>query len=216
MIHPETKLEWVSSEIGYGVFATQHIPKGTAVYVRDALEIVIPRDASLALSPIYSDIVKKYSYIDSQGAFVLSWDHARFVNHCCHPNTITTGYGFEIAIRDIAPGEEISDDYGLLNLDEDIPLSCGKSNCRRVARAKDFDAYADHWDGVVREALSHFYMVEQPLLPFFEAQILKHLNSYLETGGGYLSVKTQKYHPHSPRSDIRPRHDRLATAEKND
>jgi hypothetical protein len=193
MIHPQTKLKWVSNEIGYGVFATTFIPKGTAVYVRDALEIVIARHAPLTKNPAYDDIIRKYSYIDSKGDYVLSWDHGRFVNHCCHPNTITTGYGFEIAIRDIAPGEEITDDYGLLNLDEDIPLACGKNHCRGVARARDFDTYADHWDEVVRESLTHFYLVDQPLLPFFEQNILKQLNQYLETGNSYQSVRTQKF-----------------------
>ncbi len=193
MIHPETKLKWVSTEIGYGVFATQHIPKGTAIYVRDALEIVVSKNSGLAQSPVYKDILTKYSYIDAKGDYILSWDHGRFVNHCCHPNTITTGYGFEIAIRDIAPGDEITDDYGLLNIEEDIPLSCGKNNCRGMARARDFDTYAAHWDSVVRQALTHFNQVEQPLLPFFEAKILDALQHYLRTGSDYLSVHTQKY-----------------------
>ncbi len=194
MIHPETKLKWVSTEIGYGVFATQHIPKGTAVYVRDALEIVVSKHSGLAQNPAYKEILRKYSYIDAKGDYILSWDHGRYVNHCCHPNTITTGYGFEIAIRDIAPGEEITDDYGLLNLDEDIPLSCGKGNCRGVARARDFDTYAAHWDAVARQALAQFNLVEQPLLPFFEPKTLDALKHFLATGKDYLSVQTQKYH----------------------
>jgi hypothetical protein len=193
MIHPETKLKWVSTEIGYGVFATQPIPKGTAVYVRDALEIVVPKHSGLAHNAAYAEILRKYSYIDAKGDYILSWDHGRYVNHCCHPNTITTGYGFEIAIRDIAPGEEITDDYGLLNLDEDIPLACDKANCRLVARARDFDTYAAHWDTVVRQALTSFNLVDQPLLPFFESKTLDALKHYLSTGKDYQSVLTQKY-----------------------
>lgn len=193
MIHPQTKLKWVSNEIGYGVFATCVIPKGTAVYVRDALEITIGRNAPLAQNPTYSEIIRKYSYIDAKGDYVLSWDHGRFVNHCCFPNTITTGYGFEIAIRDIQPGEEITDDYGLFNLDEDIPLSCHKGNCRGMARACDFDANVDRWDGIVKDALTHFYLVDQPLLSFFEKNALFQLNQYLETGNSYQSVGSQKY-----------------------
>lgn len=216
MIHPETKLKWVSSEIGYGVFATRTIPKGTAVYVRDALEIVIGRQAPLAKNPAYQDIIRKYSYIDAKGDYVLSWDHGRYVNHCCFPNTITTGYGFEIAIRDIAPGEEITDDYGLLNLDEEIPLSCDKSNCRRIARARDFEANVEYWDEIVRESLTHFYLVDQPLLPFFEAGTLKHLNQYLETGAAYISVGSQKYVEGASATDVRYIKERKLSAERSE
>ena len=35
MIHPATELRWVGSSIGYGVFATAVIPRGTIVYVKD-------------------------------------------------------------------------------------------------------------------------------------------------------------------------------------
>ena len=38
MIHPNTRLGFVNEEIGYGVFATALIPKGTIVYVKDDLE----------------------------------------------------------------------------------------------------------------------------------------------------------------------------------
>ncbi len=220
MIHPQTKLKWVSNEIGYGVFATTLIPKGTAVYVRDALEITIGRDAPLAMNPTYSEIIRKYSYIDAKGNYVLSWDHGRFVNHCCFPNTITTGYGFEIAIRDIQPGEEITDDYGLFNLDEDIPLSCDKGNCRGMARACDFDANVERWDGIVREALTHFYLVDQPLLGFFEASALKLLNQYIETGSTYQSVGLQKFvegsTPPPPSSELRFKKERKISAERSE
>ncbi len=216
MIHPETKLKWVSNEIGYGVFAATHIPKGTAVYVRDALEIVISRQAPLAKNPAYQEIIRKYSYIDSKGDYVLSWDHGRFVNHCCFPNTITTGYGFEIAIRDITPGEEITDDYGLLNLDEDIPLSCNKGNCRGVARARDFEAHVEYWDEVVRESLTHFYLVDQPLLPFFEQNTLKQLTQYLETGSSYLSVGSQKYVEGINTPELRYMKERKLSAERSE
>ncbi|MHC5084588.1 MAG: SET domain-containing protein, partial [Planctomycetota bacterium] len=34
MIHPDTELRKVNETIGYGVFATRHIPKGTILYVK--------------------------------------------------------------------------------------------------------------------------------------------------------------------------------------
>ncbi|RZA23783.1 MAG: SET domain-containing protein-lysine N-methyltransferase [Proteobacteria bacterium] len=193
MMHPDTTLRWVNDEIGFGVFATKFIPKGTAVYVKDALEVRVERTAAILKNPAYQDIITKYSYVDAKGDYILSWDHARFVNHCCFPASITTGYGFEIAIRDIQAGEEITDDYGLLNIEEDIPLHCAKPGCRKVARANDFDQHAVRWDGTVKEALSNFYLHDQPLLKFFDPTTLAQLNQYIEYGAPYLSVRTQKY-----------------------
>lgn len=196
MMHPDTELKWVNDEIGYGVFATRFIPKGTAVYVRDALEIKVERHSPLVKNPAYQDIITKYSYVDAKGDYILSWDHGRYVNHCCFPSSVTTGYGFEIAIRDIAAGEEITDDYGLLNIEENIPLTCRKPGCRKLARASDFDQYVEHWDGLVKDALTQFYRHDQPLLKFLDQGILQQLNRYLEKGNSYLSVRNQKFNPH--------------------
>lgn len=35
MIHPDTELRFINPEIGYGVFATQFIPRGTITWVRE-------------------------------------------------------------------------------------------------------------------------------------------------------------------------------------
>ncbi len=195
MMHPDTALRWISDEIGFGVFATKFIPKGTAVYVKDALDVKVARNSETVRNPAYHDIITKYSYVDGSGDYILSWDHARYVNHCCHPASITTGYGFEIAIRDIQEGEEVTDDYGLLNIEEDIPLHCDKKNCRKVACARDFERYADQWDAKAKEALAHFYLHDQPLLKYFDKSTLAQLNQYLDHGQPYLSVRTQKYDP---------------------
>jgi len=45
------------------------------------------------------------------GNYVLARDRARFVNHSCRPNSVPTADGFEIAIVDIAPGDQIINDY---------------------------------------------------------------------------------------------------------
>ena len=41
MIHPHTRIHFINEEMGYGVFATQFIPKGTITYVKDSLELEI-------------------------------------------------------------------------------------------------------------------------------------------------------------------------------
>jgi hypothetical protein len=118
MIHPDTQLKWINVHTGWGVFATAFIPRGTIVYVQDALDIVITVDSPLLTDPRYRQWVDKYSVIEPNGNRVMCWDIAKYVNHCCHYNTLSTGYGFEIAVRDIYTDEELTDDYGLFNLQE--------------------------------------------------------------------------------------------------
>jgi hypothetical protein len=42
MIHPDSELRFVSPSIGYGLFATRLIPRGTFTWVRDDLDQIVP------------------------------------------------------------------------------------------------------------------------------------------------------------------------------
>jgi len=192
MMHPETEVRVVNQEIGYGVFAKVFIPKGTMVYVKDQFEVRLKEGSLLLNDPRYKEISDKYSYIDAAGTRIISWDHAKYVNHCCNPNTMTTGYGFEIAIKDIQIGDEITDEYGLFNLEREMPLSCKSKPCRLLLSPNDFEKMYPVWDEKVQAALASFNQVEQPLLNFLDRREQKALMSYLNSGKGYRSVYTQK------------------------
>jgi hypothetical protein len=168
MIHPDTELRLVNPQIGYGVFATRFIPRGTITWVRDRLDQALTPAAIAQLPTVYHDIVLKYSFIDGAGRFVLCWDHARFVNHSCNPTCRSAGYDFELAVRDIAPGEELTDDYGSLNLEYDFTCSCGLPECRRQVRPGDLLAFADDWDRIVAEPFLRIPTLTQPLWHFLE------------------------------------------------
>jgi hypothetical protein len=193
MIHPNTELRFVNKHIGYGVFATAKIPQGTVVYVKDALEADIEPDNPLFENPHYKELIEKYSYIDNRGHFVFSWDAARFVNHCCNSNTISTGYGFEIAIKDIEKGDEITDEYGILNLKNELKLKCSRANCRKAITPSDLDNHAGTWDEQIKAALAKFNAVEQPLLKFIDKSIYEDVMGYVNSGSGYISVANQKF-----------------------
>ena len=188
MIHPETCLQFINNEIGYGVFAKKFIPKGTIVYVRDELEVTIPHDSHLLNDDYYSEILEKYSYVGSNGEYILSWDFGRFVNHSCEPNTISTGYGFEIAIRNILAGEQITDDYGMFNLKEAMDCYCGVNCCRKTISPKDFQDWHSQWDLLAREAIREINSVEQPLMHLLERDAYNSLLTFINTGVDYLSV----------------------------
>ncbi len=193
MMHPNTELRFIDHAKGLGVFATEFLPKGTIVYVKDELEITISRSDKLSEDPRYSKIIQKYSYVDAYGNYILSWDQARFVNHCCQANSLTTGYGFEVAVEDINAGEEITDDYGLLNIEENICLSCEKAPCRKWARSSDFELYTEEWDQKVIFALERLEDLKQPLWEYMDEKSQKQVKAYLSGKAPYLSVQSQKY-----------------------
>ena len=193
MIHPNTRLQFISAEIGYGVFATADIPEGTIVYVKDSLELVVSPEQYAEHSPEMREVVDKYSYIDENGDRIISWDFAKYVNHCCNCNTISTGYGFEMAIRDIHAGEQITDEYGIFNLDTEMDLVCGSAGCRKRIGPGDFDRYYSDWDAKIRKSVPALFAVDQPLLPFLSPGTRADLEVLGTDTDAYKSVYALKY-----------------------
>lgn len=195
MIHPATELRKVNDAMGYGVFATTLIPKGAIVYIKDDLELLFAPDDPRLNDPRYADTIETYAYLDPHGVHILSWDHARFVNHCCDANTMSSGYNFEIALRDIHPGEQITDEYGLFNIRWSLQCQCGSPDCRGVICREDLELYADQWDAKLRDALRRLLHVDQPLLTYMDVPTRRTLMRYLKTGYGYRSCRALQYHP---------------------
>ena len=190
MIHPATSLQYINDEIGYGVFATDFIPKGTITYVKDPLEIEIQPELFERYSSLMKEVIEKYSYRDEEGVRILSWDFGKYVNHCCNCNTMSTGYGFEIAIRDIQAGEEITDEYGLFNIEGEMTLNCKQPGCRLTVSSTDIQTYHQEWDKKVIAALSAIYQHDQPLLNLINKKTRVELDYYLFHHGDYRSVLT--------------------------
>ena len=189
MIHPHTQLRYINDQLGYGVFATAVIPTGTIVYIQDGLDIVIPVDSPLLQDPLQRAQIEKYAVIEPPDQHrVISWDIAKYINHCCHSNLLSTGYGFEIAVRDIQPGEELRDDYGLFNLEWDLVLVCQYADCRGRLKTADFPAQIRQWDAQIQAALHHILNVPQPLWSLLDEATEAALQQYLRTGEGYWSA----------------------------
>ena len=144
-------------------------------------------------NPDIKEKIETYTYIDEKGTRILSWDNAKYVNHCCHCNTMSTGYGFEIAIDDIQAGEEITDEYGMFNFDYTLQLSCEKSDCRKTVSGNDLKTHYADWDDKVRSALQFLNTVEQPLFSLLDKQTREDLQNYLDTGNGYRSVRNLRF-----------------------
>ena len=162
MIHPKTELKHISNEIGYGVVATDFIPAGTITWVLDELDREFTQVEFQSMKPFYQNILDTYSYRNNKGNFVLCWDNGRFVNHSFDSNCFTTAYDFEIAIRDIHPGEELTDDYGYLNIPEPF-RGVDEGTKRKVVYPDDLLTYHKVWDKKILKVFDRIISNEQPL-----------------------------------------------------
>ncbi|EGB14378.1 nuclear protein SET [Pseudodesulfovibrio mercurii] len=193
MIHPHTRVLSGDPAIGVGVYATRPIPRGTIVVVRDRFDMTMSPEAFLALPEPQRAAMETYMYHDKCGNLVLSWDHARYMNHNCLPSTMMTDYDLEIAVRDIAAGEELTTEYGLLNIQEPYAICCGCEHCREHLRLDDIDVYGDEWDVRIRESLACIPLVEQPLLPLMTGAPRARLDAFLTGKAPYSSVRNLKW-----------------------
>lgn len=164
MIHPHTELRFINDEVGYGVVATRFIPKGTITWAFDRFDREFTPTEVAGLEETYKQIIDKYCFRDSTGNYVLCWDHARYVNHSFNSNCLATAYNTELAIRDIQPGEELTDDYGYLNITEPFRAN-DEGRRRKTVYPDDLSKYWRIWDRKLLAAFKRFPHVDQPLRP---------------------------------------------------
>lgn len=133
---------------GRGAYATQPIAAGTRIIEYKGERITTeeadrryPDDPSHAhhtfLFAIDGDVVVDAAF---------KGNAARWINHCCDPNcdaVIDDGRIFIEAVRDIAPGEELTYDYNFILEERHTPAAkrrypcyCGAANCRGTILAK--------------------------------------------------------------------------------
>jgi len=127
---------------GFGIFATVQLEKGEVVFRGEERP---QRLVSLAhvlanWAPGSIETFRRYAYPLGRGAYVL-WadDPAEWApqNHSCAPNTAFSGLNV-IALRPIAPGEELTLDYSSF-CDENMrefACRCGAPACRRLIRGR--------------------------------------------------------------------------------
>ncbi|HTR54335.1 MAG TPA: SET domain-containing protein-lysine N-methyltransferase [Kofleriaceae bacterium] len=125
-------LRVVSSAIhGYGVVATRAFAAGDTLCTGDGV-LYEPDD----------DFDDTYALIlDGPAGHDVLWDlvdQTRWLNHSCEPNSeVRSRWDAEagvvrawwVALRDIAPGEEITYDYAFVP-DVAEPCACGAASCR--------------------------------------------------------------------------------------
>ncbi|PRP66398.1 SET domain-containing protein [Nonlabens agnitus] len=162
MIHPHTEVRFISEEIGYGVVAKQLIPAGTITWVLDQLDREFTPAQYEQMDFVYKEILDTYTFRNNKGNMILCWDIGRFVNHSFNSNCLTTAYDFEIAIRDIQPGEQLTDDYGYLNISEPFE-AMDEGTDRKMVYPDDLTRYHDVWDEQIKKVFHKIPELDQPM-----------------------------------------------------
>lgn len=99
---------------GVGVFAAEFVRAGQPIYRFEPGfdRLISPSDLASMPEPIRR-FVDRYTYPHpaDPGLLVLDADNGRHMNHSIDPNTNFADAVYGYAIRDIAPGEEITCNY---------------------------------------------------------------------------------------------------------
>lgn len=186
MIHPDTEVRFISKEKGWGLVASKLIPRGTITWVHDDLDQIFTQDQILHMNPFIKKHLETYSFTNKNGDKVLCWDNGKFVNHSFNPSCFSTAYDFEIAIRDIHPGEELTDDYGYLNVEKPFQ-GIDENTVRKVVYPDDILTFHQQWDALIMENAPEVLKVSQCLKPLISEKT-------------WNEFTTALYHPHLMKS----------------
>lgn len=178
-MHPDTELQFINEVVGYGVVAKKFIPRGTITWVQDDLDRVLSPKEVEKMHPKVQEQVDKYSFRNNKGELVLCWDLAKYVNHSFNANCLSSAYDFEVAVRDIQPGEQLTDDYGYLNISEPFK-AVDEGTGRDTVYPDDLLKYHEEWDRQLNDAFQAFNAVEQPLLKLVPGRVIEKINAQLE------------------------------------
>jgi uncharacterized protein len=115
-----------------GCYTTSTIPKGSPV-----VEYTGPRITKARADKLYENSPMTYLFGVGDGSMVIDGHGtAMFINHSCDPNCEADEREdrvWIVALRKIAPGEELTYDYNLYDGDEDdARCNCGAQNCRQT------------------------------------------------------------------------------------
>lgn len=199
MIHPYTEIKFISNEIGYGVVAKEFIPKGTITWVLDKLDREFSPWEIQELEPVYREILGTYTFRNNKGNHILCWDNGRYVNHSFNSNCLTTAYDFEIAIRDIHPGEQLTDDYGYLNITEPF-RALPEGTRRKIVYPDDLIRYYKGWDKKLLPAFRRIPAVDQPLKQLISDEMWDEIHE-ISRGNKDMASILNNYYPENGNSD---------------
>jgi SET domain-containing protein len=122
---------------GWGSFALEPIPAGETVAAFGGWIVT-----GAYLAELSDDRQSRSIQVDSD-LYLLSGDTPEpgdMLNHSCEPNCGLLGQSLLVAMRDIAPGEEMCFDYAMCDASDydEFRCLCEASTCREVVTGADW------------------------------------------------------------------------------
>ena len=135
-VGPSTQIE------GQGIIAIDFIPKGEIVCVKTGH--IITTEQLRHFTPIVKQFCLQIEddlfigpHIESEFA-----DSSLYINHSCDPNVGMIGQISHVSMRDIYPGEELTQDYAMIYTSPvvfpDMQCLCGSQYCRNTITCNDW------------------------------------------------------------------------------
>lgn len=163
MVHPDIELRFINETVGYGLVARRLIPRGSITWARDRLDRTFTSDEIDAMPRVLQAVVGQVHVHRPTGLSHLL-GHLAVHEPLVRAVIAAHGWDFEVAVRDIHPGEELTDDYATLNIERPFECECGASECRATILPDDLVRHHARWDAQVRAVFPLLATVEQPLL----------------------------------------------------
>ncbi|MGI0141662.1 MAG: SET domain-containing protein [Candidatus Micrarchaeales archaeon] len=160
-----------TGKYGKGLFATQFIPKGTII---DSYSLckkcgTYSKEELAKLSKKEHNFVIHHEQKTKAGLRAKYCDERlSYTNHSCNSNILESDEGFDIAIKDIKKGEEVTEDYrryGSKKTHFVGGCKCGGKNCigRTAFMAPGSKKLQKFWNRKINAALRLIPSVKQPL-----------------------------------------------------
>ena len=154
-LHPNVAVR-TSTIQGNGLFARAPIPKGTVVS-RLGGRLVSSAELQSAFDAAARDPAHPYIdtiTVDDDLHLILPPRRPNgYGNHSCDPNLWWTSAYSQAALRDIAAGEELTNDYATSTgiADFQMDCACASPRCRGIVTGRDWQRrelqhrYGEHW-----------------------------------------------------------------------
>jgi len=147
--HPRTIHSWLHDALearpipgGFGMFARGFIPAGTRLSVFGGYVMRVADEPSLEEGADFACQIDDEFVIGPRSE--ADMDDAQYFNHSCDPNAGLRGQLSLVAMRDIAPNEEVTFDYAMVLAEVSgmpeygFDCHCGSTNCRRRVSNRDW------------------------------------------------------------------------------
>lgn len=136
-LNPKLEERAVPEKGGFGVFARQAVPAGEVLLLWHG--VVLPLEVMQSLPNVF-----QYRCVQvEEGLYLVpvrANEPSDSVNHSCNPNAGVRGQMVLVALRDIAPEEEVCFDYAMTdgNAYDEFDCQCGAPNCRGRVTGDDW------------------------------------------------------------------------------